>query len=37
LGLPDRFVEYGDYALLLASCGLDREGIVRAVRAKLAE
>ncbi|HUW51377.1 MAG TPA: 1-deoxy-D-xylulose-5-phosphate synthase [Sulfuricella sp.] len=37
LGLPDRFVEHGDHALLLASCGLDREGIVRAVRAKLAE
>ncbi|MCE5180623.1 MAG: 1-deoxy-D-xylulose-5-phosphate synthase [Betaproteobacteria bacterium] len=35
LGLPDRFVEHGDHALLLASCGLDKDGIVRAVHAKL--
>jgi 1-deoxy-D-xylulose-5-phosphate synthase len=35
LGLPDRFVEHGDPAKLLAACGLDREGIVRAVRARL--
>jgi len=37
LGLPDRFIEHGDTALLLANCGLDRDGIVRAVREKLAE
>ena len=36
LGLPDRYVEHGDPALLLAGCGLDRDGIVRAVRARLA-
>jgi len=36
LGLPDRFVEHGDPAKLLAACGLDQEGIVRAVRARLA-
>ena len=36
LGLPDRFVEHGDHALLLASCGLDRDGIVQAVRSRLA-
>jgi 1-deoxy-D-xylulose-5-phosphate synthase len=35
LGLPDRYVEHGDPALLLAGCGLDRDGIVRAVRARL--
>ena len=37
LGLPDRFIEHGDTALLLANCGLDRDGIIRAVREKLAE
>ncbi len=31
LGIPDRFVEHGDQALLLADVGLDRAGIVRAV------
>jgi 1-deoxy-D-xylulose-5-phosphate synthase len=35
LGLPDRFVEHGDPAKLLAACGLDHDGIVRAVRARL--
>jgi 1-deoxy-D-xylulose-5-phosphate synthase len=33
LGLPDRFVEHGDPAKLLASVGLDREGIVASIRA----
>ena len=33
LGLPDRFIEHGDQALLLAEVGLDKEGIIRAVRA----
>jgi 1-deoxy-D-xylulose-5-phosphate synthase len=32
LGLPDRFVEHGDPAKLLASVGLDGEGIQRSVR-----
>jgi 1-deoxy-D-xylulose-5-phosphate synthase len=32
LGLPDQFVEHGDPAVLLADCGLNREGIIRAVR-----
>jgi 1-deoxy-D-xylulose-5-phosphate synthase len=32
LGLPDRFIEHGDPALLLARLGLDAEGIERAVR-----
>jgi 1-deoxy-D-xylulose-5-phosphate synthase len=33
LGLPDRFVEHGDPAVLLARCGLDADGIERAIRA----
>ncbi|HRD87734.1 MAG: 1-deoxy-D-xylulose-5-phosphate synthase [Candidatus Accumulibacter sp.] len=32
LGIPDRFIEHGDQALLLADIGLDCAGIVRAVR-----
>ncbi len=36
LGLPDRFVEHGDPAQLLADCGLDAAGIVRSVRERLA-
>ena len=34
LGLPDVFVDHGDTATLLAACGLDAEGIVRAVEAR---
>jgi 1-deoxy-D-xylulose-5-phosphate synthase len=37
LGLPDSFIDHGDPALLLANCGLDGDGIVRAVRNRLAE
>jgi 1-deoxy-D-xylulose-5-phosphate synthase len=37
LGLPDRFIDHGDSALQLADCGLDRAGILAAIRAKLAE
>jgi len=33
LGLPDRFIDHGDPAGLLASLGLDREGILASVRA----
>ena len=36
LGLPDRFVDHGDPALQMANCGLDRAGILAAIRAKLA-
>jgi 1-deoxy-D-xylulose-5-phosphate synthase len=32
LGIPDRFIDHGDQALLLAEIGLDQDGIVRAVR-----
>jgi 1-deoxy-D-xylulose-5-phosphate synthase len=35
LGLPDTFVEHGDSQQLLADCGLDAAGIVRAVRKRL--
>jgi len=29
IGLPDRFVEHGDPALLLMHCGLDGAGVAR--------
>jgi 1-deoxy-D-xylulose-5-phosphate synthase len=32
LGLPDRFVDHGDPAQLLAACGLDAPGIAAAIR-----
>ena len=35
LGLPDQFVEHGDPAVLLADCGLNRDGIAQSVRAWL--
>jgi len=35
LGLPDRFVDHGDQAQLLASIGLDKPGIVAAIRSRL--
>jgi 1-deoxy-D-xylulose-5-phosphate synthase len=35
LGLPDHFIDHGDPALLLASAGLDKAGIVAAVRKRL--
>ena len=36
LGLPDRFIDHGDPALQLKSCGLDAAGILAAIRARLA-
>lgn len=33
LGLPDRFVEHGTTRELLAECGLDKQGILRAISA----
>ncbi|HEX5676076.1 MAG TPA: 1-deoxy-D-xylulose-5-phosphate synthase, partial [Azonexus sp.] len=33
LGLPDRFIDHGEQGQLLAELGLDKDGIVRAVRA----
>jgi 1-deoxy-D-xylulose-5-phosphate synthase len=35
IGLPDRFVEHGDPGLLIADCGLDRDGIVARIRDRL--
>ena len=32
LGLPDQFVEHGDAAILLADCGLNKDGIALSVR-----
>jgi 1-deoxy-D-xylulose-5-phosphate synthase len=31
LGLPDQFVEHGSREQILAGCGLDEHGIVRAI------
>ena len=31
LGLPDRFVEHGDPASLIAECGLDVAGIATSI------
>ena len=36
LGLPDRFIEHGDPAKLLADIGLDAAGIERSIRTRLA-
>ena len=35
LGLPDRFIDHGEQSQLLAELGLDRDGIVHAVRHRL--
>jgi len=37
LGLPDRFIDHGEQASLLAQAGLDRDGILAAVRARRAD
>ena len=37
LGLPDRFVDHGDPARLLASVGLDSDGIAKSIRAVIPE
>ncbi len=31
LGIPDQFVEHGDYQLLMAHCGLDSQGIAKSI------
>ena len=36
LGLPDTYVEHGEQGQLLADCGLDADGIERAIRWRLA-
>ena len=35
LGLPDRFIDHGDAQQLLARIGLDRDGILKSIRARL--
>ena len=35
LGLPDRFIAHGSREQLLADCGLDAAGVLRAVQARL--
>jgi 1-deoxy-D-xylulose-5-phosphate synthase len=35
LGLPDHFVEHGTREELLAQCGLDAAGILRAIQKRL--
>ena len=35
LGLPDRFIDHGEQGQLLVELGLDKDGIVNAVRARL--
>ena len=35
LGLPDRYVDHGDPALQLASCGLNKDGILASIRARV--
>jgi 1-deoxy-D-xylulose-5-phosphate synthase len=37
LGLPDRFIDHGDHAALLAAAGLDAAGIEASVRRRYAE
>ena len=35
LGLPDKFIDQGDPALQLAACGLDKAGLLRAIRDRI--
>ena len=37
LGLPDQFVDHGDQAQLLAQVGLNRDGILKSIRSRLAD
>jgi 1-deoxy-D-xylulose-5-phosphate synthase len=37
LGLPDRFIEQGDHAGLLADCGLDANGLFASIKRKLTD
>ncbi|MDD3530208.1 MAG: 1-deoxy-D-xylulose-5-phosphate synthase [Gallionellaceae bacterium] len=37
LGLPDRFIEHGDPAVLLARCGLDAAGIELSIRESISD
>jgi 1-deoxy-D-xylulose-5-phosphate synthase len=35
LGLPDRFIEQGEHAQMLADCGLDAAGLIRTINSKM--
>ncbi|MGA7594396.1 MAG: 1-deoxy-D-xylulose-5-phosphate synthase [Gallionella sp.] len=35
LGLPDRFIEQGDHAQMLAACGLDANSLIQKIKNKL--
>jgi 1-deoxy-D-xylulose-5-phosphate synthase len=35
LGLPDTFIEHGVHETMLADCGLNAEGIVKAIQSRL--
>ena len=35
LGLPDEFTDHGNHGAMLATCGLDGEGVYRAISARL--
>lgn len=35
LGLPDQFIEHGNHETMLAECGLDTTGIIKAIEQKL--
>jgi 1-deoxy-D-xylulose-5-phosphate synthase len=35
LGLPDRFIEQGEHAQMLAGCGLDAAGLVASIQTRL--
>ena len=35
LGLPDRFIDHGDAQKLLARIGLDGDGILKSIRARM--
>jgi 1-deoxy-D-xylulose-5-phosphate synthase len=37
LGLPDRFIEQGEHAQMLADCGLDAKGLLAAIENKLSQ
>jgi len=37
LGLPDRFIDHGDAAQLLALCGLDATGIQASIQQRFAD
>lgn len=35
LGLPDRFIDHGDPSAMLAECGLNKDGLIRAISARM--